>query len=112
MGAFLDELAKTQSVAQAARSVGMSRQSAYRLRRRIPRSLFVEAWDFAIAAPPGALAGRVASPCHPVTFSQATRWNRRKGKVTLWATRDALCRPFVALCAATIALWRGAAFAL
>mgnify|MGYP004521345413 CR=1 FL=1 len=46
--AFLDDLARHGNVAQAARSVGMTRQSAYRLR---DRSLTVaEAWPRALAA--------------------------------------------------------------
>jgi len=58
MAAFLRALAETRSVAAAARSVGMSRQSAYKLRNRLPRSPFAQAWDMVFAAPPGSLAGR------------------------------------------------------
>jgi hypothetical protein len=42
--AFLHGLARTGSVAQAARSVGMSRQSAYRLRARAGER-FAAGWD-------------------------------------------------------------------
>ena len=42
--AFLRALAVTGSVAAAARVVGMSRQSAYRLRRRLGVG-FAEVWD-------------------------------------------------------------------
>lgn len=58
MVAFLRALAETRSVAAAARSVGMSRQSAYKLRDRLPRSSFTQAWDMVFAAPPGAFAKR------------------------------------------------------
>ena len=64
MVAFLRELAATLSVSRAARSVGMSRQSAYKLRRRLPA--FAEAWDGALAdlrldEPPAPFAG--PRPC-------------------------------------------------
>ena len=42
--AFLEVLARTGNVAQAARDVGMSRQSAYRLRRWLGEG-FGEIWD-------------------------------------------------------------------
>lgn len=42
--AFLRALAVTGSVAAAARAVGVSRQSAYRLRRRLGAG-FAEVWD-------------------------------------------------------------------
>lgn len=50
MVAFLRELAASQSVHQAARSVGMSRQSAYRLRNRLPGTPFALAWEVALEA--------------------------------------------------------------
>ena len=46
--AFLRELAALQSVSHAALSVGMSRQSAYKLRRRMAGQPFAEAWDMAL----------------------------------------------------------------
>jgi hypothetical protein len=48
MVAFLRELAASQSVKHAARSVGMSRQSAYRLRNRLARTPFALAWEVAL----------------------------------------------------------------
>lgn len=42
---FLDTLARTRSVTRAAASAGMSRESAYRLRRRPAGGLFAAAWD-------------------------------------------------------------------
>ncbi len=46
--AFLQALAETGSVAQAARGVGMSRQSAYRLRARMGER-FAAVWDEGLA---------------------------------------------------------------
>lgn len=43
--AFLDILARTRSVSPAASAVGMSREGAYRLRRRPDGALFAAAWD-------------------------------------------------------------------
>ena len=56
---FIGMLAQTRSVAQAARFVGMGRESAYRLRRRSASEGFCAAWDAAMATwglPDGALA--------------------------------------------------------
>jgi hypothetical protein len=50
MAAFLRELASSQSVKQAAKSVGMSRQSAYRLRNRMVGTPFALAWEVALEA--------------------------------------------------------------
>lgn len=47
MAAFLRELGATQCVAGAARSVGMSRQSAYKLRNRLKGEPFDIAWEAA-----------------------------------------------------------------
>ena len=49
MAAFLDELRATQSVSRAARAVGMGRQSAYKLKKRMAGQLFAAAWDEAVA---------------------------------------------------------------
>ena len=50
---FLDALASTRSVVQAAAFAGMSRESAYRLRNRAGGALFAALWDRALAAPAG-----------------------------------------------------------
>jgi hypothetical protein len=42
--AFLTVLARTRSVTAAARAAGMSRESAYRLRKRDAGGLFAVAW--------------------------------------------------------------------
>ncbi len=46
--AFLDALVSTRSVATAAASAGISRESAYRLRRRPDGALFAALWDKAM----------------------------------------------------------------
>lgn len=42
---FLGHLAETLSVAAAARHVGMTRESAYRLREKLGAASFAAAWD-------------------------------------------------------------------
>lgn len=57
--AFLGALAETGSVLEAARRVGMARESAYRLRRRPGAESFAAAWD--------AVLGRAAEGRRKVT---------------------------------------------
>ncbi len=45
---FIGQLAETRSIAEAARRVGMARESAYRLRRRKWSESFNAAWDAAL----------------------------------------------------------------
>ena len=52
---FLAALAETHSVSHAARAVGMSRQSAYRLRARLRDQPFALAWDAAYQSAPHSL---------------------------------------------------------
>jgi hypothetical protein len=59
--AFIGALAEFGCVAAAARGVGMSRQSAYRLRARLGEERFGRAWDSALAAGRKARGGRRAS---------------------------------------------------
>jgi hypothetical protein len=49
---FIGELAETRSVAEAARRVGMTRETAYRLRQRKWSASFCAAWDAAMERPP------------------------------------------------------------
>jgi hypothetical protein len=51
---FLGRLAETWSVAAAARHVGMTRESAYRLREKPGAESFAAAWDAILATPRGA----------------------------------------------------------
>ena len=46
--AFITALAETGSVSEAARIAGVSRNTAYGLRQRMPHSVFTLAWDVAI----------------------------------------------------------------
>lgn len=64
--AFLRRLSATGSVAEAARAVGMSRQSAYRLRARLGPG-FAAVWDEGLAV---ARAMRGAIPCDPQGYGQ------------------------------------------
>ncbi len=57
--AFLAQLYLTGSVTAAAQAVGMSRMSAYRLRRREGAEGFAHAWDRIFAAPG---SGKAAAP--------------------------------------------------
>ena len=50
--AFIAHLHRRRCVDAAARSVGMSRESAYRLRRRTGAASFVSVWDAIIASRP------------------------------------------------------------
>lgn len=56
MAQFLRELAATHSVGQAAKAVGMSRQSAYKLRARLKGEPFDIAWETAFQHSYDALA--------------------------------------------------------
>jgi hypothetical protein len=56
MAEFLRQLSATQSVAAAARSVGMGRQSAYKLRARLKGQPFDLAWQCAVRRNYDALA--------------------------------------------------------
>lgn len=49
---FIAALARTGCVGQAAHAAGMSRESAYRLRRRTGAESFATAWDSILAARP------------------------------------------------------------
>lgn len=60
---FLDALASTRSVADAAASAGMSREGAYRFRERRDGALFAALWDRVLAPKP------CASEVHMEQFS-------------------------------------------
>lgn len=57
---FIGHLAETGSVLTAARAVSMSRESAYKLRRRPGAGGFAAAWDAALDRPVDAVRGRAA----------------------------------------------------
>lgn len=62
---FLGMLAQTGSVAAAARAVGLTRQTAYRLRQRPGAESFARAWDRAL--------GHVTTPSRKVTPAEVLR---------------------------------------
>lgn len=62
---FLVALARTRSVSAAARHVGMSRETAYRLRQRPGAESFAAAWDHAIGH--GAAVKRKVTPAEIAT---------------------------------------------
>jgi hypothetical protein len=62
---FLGMLAPPGSVAAAARAVGLTRQTAYRLRQRPGAESFARAWDRAL--------GRVTAPSRKVTPAEVLR---------------------------------------
>ena len=66
---FLDALASTCSVAEAAAVAGMGREGAHRLRNRSEGSLFALLWDRALAPDAGALE----SHCEPLTDGRLMR---------------------------------------
>lgn len=61
--AFLGLLAETGSVRTAAQRVGMARETAYRLRRRLGAESFAAAWDAIVLR----LRGKADSPKRKVT---------------------------------------------
>lgn len=68
-GAFIGWLAQTGSVAQAAARVGLSRESAHRLRRRPDAGSFAAAWDAALAIRSG-----IMIPARKVTPDDLRAW--------------------------------------
>jgi hypothetical protein len=69
--AFLTAMAACGKVAEAARTVGMTRQSAYRLRQRSP--LVAEGWPLALAAGQERRAARARVRRRKVTLSVTSR---------------------------------------
>lgn len=82
--AFLGHLYLSGCIATAARAVGMSRMSAYRLRRRKCAQGFAHAWDV-VLTPPG--TGRVARP--------ATDWRKVTDEELLYRVRTGLVAPLI-----------------
>lgn len=76
--AFLGELARTRSVTRAARAVGMSRESAYRLRGRPTGALFAAAWDGMARGHKFAAAKKSAAPISRANPPKVTKWRKWK----------------------------------
>lgn len=71
---FLSALYVTGSVAAAARAVGMTRESAWRLRRREGAESFAAAWDH-VLSPPGSGRFKAWQPDYrKVTLPTLNRW--------------------------------------
>lgn len=66
---FIGYLAETGSVTEAARRVGISRMSAYRLRRGIEAESFAHAWDEVLAVVRG-----IQIPVRKVTYGELYEW--------------------------------------
>ena len=49
--AFIEMLARTRNVSRAAAAAGMSREGAYRFRRRPDGAMFASTWDWALSLP-------------------------------------------------------------
>lgn len=83
-GRFIGYLAETGSVCAAAERVGMSRNGAYRLRRKPFAESFTAAWDAALGAPirkvtmPGSLSFAIEGAISPVFFRGRCVGTRRK----------------------------------
>ena len=71
---FLAALYVTGSVAAAARSVGMARESAFRLKRREGAESFAHAWEH-VLSPPGSGRFRAWKPDYrKVTLATLDEW--------------------------------------
>lgn len=79
---FLDSLARTGSITIAAKAAGMSRETAYRLRKRRDGALFAAAWDRALEGHASiALAARQPRPRaakNCANASKVTKWKKCK----------------------------------
>lgn len=74
---FLDVLAQLRNVSRAAAAVGLSRESAYRLRKRPGAALFVLAWDRALEGHSlvgHASLGRKNYRGNPPKVTKCTKW--------------------------------------
>jgi hypothetical protein len=93
--AFLDTLARTRCVTRAAAAAGMSRESAYRLRRRPSAGLFAAAWDRMLeghkghaAAPAPGLAKRRETADSLRNPPKVTKWKDSPFEAILRELRD------------------------
>ncbi len=86
--AFLAQLYLTGSVAKAARRVGRSRESAYRLRAREGAGSFADAWDRVLAGP-----GAPGEP--PVRKRKVADWRKVTLEELHWRVETGLWRPLI-----------------
>jgi hypothetical protein len=76
--AFLGALTRTRSVTLAARAVGMSRESAYRLRGRREGALFAAAWDALSKGHIFAVTKKSAASISRANPPKVTKWRKWK----------------------------------
>jgi hypothetical protein len=81
---FLGYLAETGSVSAAAARVGMSRESAYRLRRREGAESFAAAWDAALGLP---LRQVTVDDLAYLAYSGLIRPVMRRGRYVRWVQK-------------------------
>lgn len=86
--AFLAQLYLTGSVSLAAKRVGRTRESAYRLRARQDAGSFAAAWDAILAgpAPPGVASGR---------SRRTADWRKVTVEELHWRVETGLWRPLI-----------------
>ena len=75
---FLDMLSRIRNVTRAAVAVGMSRESAYRLRARRNGALFAIAWDRAMEGHSLVVRKPAAAPKIPENPPKVTKWKKWK----------------------------------
>ncbi len=85
---FLAQLFLTGSVAMAAKRVGRSRASAYKLRRRHGAESFAAAWDHVITGP--ATPGEA-----PIGGQKVRDWRKLTLKDLFWRHKTGLWRPVI-----------------
>lgn len=86
--AFLAQLYLTGSAAMAAKRVGRSRASAYKLRGRHGEESFAAAWDHVIAGP--------AEPGEkPIRSTKVHDWRKLTLKDLFWRHKIGLWRPVI-----------------
>lgn len=79
-GRFIEVLAKSGSVARAARAAGKSRGAAYALRRRKAEAAFATAWDAAILVARDYVGDAILpDPREPVVHREVVTASGRKG---------------------------------
>lgn len=79
--AFLTALADTRCIVAACREVGLSYQTAYRLRARADAASFAAAWDAALTGPPldpSFTSAALHGVAKPITYGGRTVGERRR----------------------------------
>jgi hypothetical protein len=96
-GRFIGLFAETGSVAEAARRVGVSRTSAYKLRARPGAESFAHAWDRVLALRAAARDERVTAPPRKFTATEQCAAGM-EGAVTVMMRRGRFIRSERKLC--------------